>query len=471
MKLKLKLTPLLAVVSLSTITMSNPALADMKDLFDSYQNDTGYNHVNVAGGNNWGLGQFSARWNQPSLDIVSIQAPSASVGCGGVDMFAGSFGFISGDELVQVGRAVAQGAAAYFFKLAINNICSTCAAEMENLQNKLQRLNELARNACQNTQDLLANNEYVGEDKLIAQESLISSSVASKIGTVSSWAGSIIGNENTGEDKDIASRKIALEGNAVYQSVSLLDSGSSVPFLQTLGFKGSDNKQKIASMLMTLIGTKVLKFQDGVVDVDAEPSFNITSPANFEEFIIGTEPVNIDLKSCGPKHSSTAEFRCLNVQTEQVSFNPLEKVILDKMVGSDADKGVLRKYMTKTPLDNDDKEFVQAFNFPYVKWAVFAQDNNINIDDIARFAAYSLIISINNEIFNQVTKVHSLASSTKESVYESGTSFKADFTKGYLAFAKQYETVNRQLNEKVAKNSENLSTVVQIAALTKLAKG
>ena len=69
----MKLNSIGVVVSFCLLATSINAEAGMKDLFDSYQNDLGANHVDVAGGNNWGLGQFSARWNQPTIDVISIE--------------------------------------------------------------------------------------------------------------------------------------------------------------------------------------------------------------------------------------------------------------------------------------------------------------------------------------------------------------------------------------------------------------
>ncbi|MGO2275523.1 conjugal transfer protein TraH [Pseudoalteromonas nigrifaciens] len=468
----MKLNSIGVVVSFCLLATSLNAKAGMKDLFDSYQNDLGANHVDVAGGNNWGLGQFSARWNQPTIDVISIESPSISVGCGGIDMYGGSFGLISGDELVQIGRAVAQGAAAYFFKLAINNICSTCAAEMENLQNKLQRLNELARNACSETQNFLANSDFAGEDKLMAQESLIGSGIASLKGTITSWETSIIGDANTGDEKDLVSRQEAVEVNAVYQSVSLLKAGARVPFLQMLSFRGDTENKKIASMLITLLGTKVLKFTEGETAPDAEPSVNLTSPANYSDLIIGKTSIPITIKSCGAETIPPGlDYRCLNIVSETIDYKPLEMVINEKLVGSSANPGIFRKYLSQTPLDIEQKKFVQAFTFPYVRWAVFAKENQINIDDIAKYAATTLMRQVNDEIFNQVSKVYSITAASKLNMYKSGTSFKKEFETSFKGFREQYQMVSKQINENGAQTSQNLDTVVQIAALTKLSKG
>ena len=78
---------------------------------------------------------------------------------------------------------------------------------------------------------------------------------------------------------------------------------------------------------------------------------------------------------------------------------------------------------------------------------------------------------VNDEIFNQVSKVYSITASSKLNMYKSGTSFKKEFETSFKGFREQYQMVSKQINEDGAQTAQNLDTVVQIAALTKLSKG
>jgi hypothetical protein len=44
-----------------------------------------------------------------NTNLVNVSFPKASVGCNGIDIFLGSFSMINGDQLVQIGRGIAQG--------------------------------------------------------------------------------------------------------------------------------------------------------------------------------------------------------------------------------------------------------------------------------------------------------------------------------------------------------------------------
>nr|WP_265343068.1 conjugal transfer protein TraH [Enterobacter kobei] len=56
-------------------------------------------------------GGFVLRNKLRTLTPISISLPSASGGCGGIDLFGGSFSFINADQFVQMLRNIASNAA------------------------------------------------------------------------------------------------------------------------------------------------------------------------------------------------------------------------------------------------------------------------------------------------------------------------------------------------------------------------
>ncbi|GAB0976625.1 hypothetical protein BT08F35_45580 [Escherichia coli] len=83
-------------------------------------------------------GSFSYRTTNVNTNLVSMSFPKASVGCNGIDVFLGSFSMINGDQLVQVARGIAQGAAIYAFNVAVSAIC---AATINDIQNEVVNKN------------------------------------------------------------------------------------------------------------------------------------------------------------------------------------------------------------------------------------------------------------------------------------------------------------------------------------------
>ena len=86
---------------------------------------------------------------------ISIVPPSFGGGCGGIDLYGGSFSFINSDQFVTMMRSIAGNAGGYAFQLAINAMCPDCGSVMTDLQRKVQQFNQLFSNSCQLAQGLV----------------------------------------------------------------------------------------------------------------------------------------------------------------------------------------------------------------------------------------------------------------------------------------------------------------------------
>ena len=112
--------------------VATPAMADVQGEMNSYFNKSGA-AANVTGptafqGQSAGYysgGSLWSRFPQKSINPVSVALPSARGGCGGIDLFAGSFSFINADEIVAMLKATANNAIGFAFQLAIDSISLT----------------------------------------------------------------------------------------------------------------------------------------------------------------------------------------------------------------------------------------------------------------------------------------------------------------------------------------------------------
>lgn len=100
-------------------------------------------------------GQFTAKNRIMNENLVSFVPPSFEAGCGGIDLFGGSFSFINADQFVQLMRGIAANAAGYAFQLALGSMCQDCAAIIEQIQKKIQQLNQFFGNSCQLAQGIV----------------------------------------------------------------------------------------------------------------------------------------------------------------------------------------------------------------------------------------------------------------------------------------------------------------------------
>jgi conjugative transfer pilus assembly protein TraH len=138
------------------------ASADVGSSMDSFLNDVG-GAANVNGptafegqsAGYYSLGNVWTRFPQKTTNIANLQLPRARAGCGGIDIFAGSFSFINASEIVAMLKAVANNAVGFAFSLAIDTVCPECSKIMQEFSQKAQLMNNLNINSCEMAQGLV----------------------------------------------------------------------------------------------------------------------------------------------------------------------------------------------------------------------------------------------------------------------------------------------------------------------------
>ncbi|MBU1664152.1 MAG: conjugal transfer protein TraH, partial [Gammaproteobacteria bacterium] len=93
-------------------------------------------------------GGVGVRMPVRNINLVAFDPPRFSAGCGGIDLYGGSFSFINADQLTALFRQIAANAAGALFKIAIDSINPQLGKIMEDFQSKLQQLNSMFKNTC-----------------------------------------------------------------------------------------------------------------------------------------------------------------------------------------------------------------------------------------------------------------------------------------------------------------------------------
>lgn len=103
-------------------------------------------------------GGFAMRAPRKNVQFLTVTPPGYKAGCGGIDFWAGSFGFINKEQLVQFLRNVGQNALGLFFQLALKSMAPEVAATIEVMQDWAQRINQFNMNSCETAQ------QFINED-------------------------------------------------------------------------------------------------------------------------------------------------------------------------------------------------------------------------------------------------------------------------------------------------------------------
>jgi conjugative transfer pilus assembly protein TraH len=83
-----------------------------------------------------------------AYNIIAFAPPSISAGCGGINLFLGSFSFISGQQILNLVKQIGQGLVVYAFYSAISSMCSQCSNILSYLEKIAQTMNNAMRNTC-----------------------------------------------------------------------------------------------------------------------------------------------------------------------------------------------------------------------------------------------------------------------------------------------------------------------------------
>ena len=148
-----------AAMTLSPIAASAQDVGSSMDRFmddmGAAANVTGPTAFEGQSAGYYSMGNVWTRFPQKTTNVANLQLPRARSGCGGIDIFAGSFSFINASEMVALLKAVANNAVGFAFSLAIDTICPECNKIMQEFSQKAQLMNELSINSCEMAQGLV----------------------------------------------------------------------------------------------------------------------------------------------------------------------------------------------------------------------------------------------------------------------------------------------------------------------------
>lgn len=92
-----------------------------------------------------------------SAQMISITPPSASAGCGGIDLNLGGFNIISGANFAAFIQSAAQSAEGYVIMIGIKTLCPQCAAVLSEIHQLAEEAAKSSMNSCQAGQWAVSN--------------------------------------------------------------------------------------------------------------------------------------------------------------------------------------------------------------------------------------------------------------------------------------------------------------------------
>ena len=255
------------MVLLFPLTATAQVSGALRDYFDSLggmTTGTGAQRTASQSAGLYTLGSVHLRTPVKRVTPASIQFPSARAGCGGIDLFAGSFSILDDDELVALGKAIASNATAMAFDIALETELPLIAQTMARFRNMAMSLNQFNINSCEAAAGL------VGSvwSKTAASERVICEQLGASSGFFTDAAAAKHGCGSRGQ------RATTLK-NAPAEYADVLPTNTNLTW-QALGKSRLDlddaQDRELAEMVMTLVGTVI---RTGASDDDSSSAMSV----------------------------------------------------------------------------------------------------------------------------------------------------------------------------------------------------
>ncbi|HEY9091525.1 conjugal transfer protein TraH [Parasphingorhabdus sp.] len=388
----------LVAVSLIAAPLSAPVSANVGDSMDRFMDDMG-GAANVTGptafegqsAGYYSLGNVWTRFPQKTANIANLQLPSAKAGCGGIDIFAGSFSFINASEIVAMLKAVANNAVGFAFSLAIDTVCPECSKIMQEFSQKAQLMNNLNINSCEMAQGLVGGIWPKGDlaDKAICE------SIGNSQGIFTDYAAAKHGcgtkgqraSTNEGAGADYADVHPALARN--YTWYILKKSAFFNP--------GGTFDRELAEYAMTLIGTIIYIPPKDNTPGKFVPFAGDASSTLVTALLDGTSGQTIKVFDCDEVDQCLEPtFRNMSLATSK-AIRPRVAALITSMVEA---------IRTDTAIGNAEKELLQVASVPLYKILTVqaAYGRGMPTDDretLAEIASVDLLFAVLERIVGE----------------------------------------------------------------------
>lgn len=313
-------------------------------------------------------GSLEMRFENDPVALATIAPPRLSVGCGGIDVYLGSFSYGSLNRYVQLLQQIGTGVVlGYAFQLAMKAICPDCADVLNKLEAAARALNTAGRigpcNAAQNVKAALAAGNSLKE--LGSTVSKATDSVLESRGRIADmWENRDV---RAGEDIPTALASMAAEGVTANGNLVWRALGQAVPAVPT----------DVRRFIMSITGTVV-------VDAQGIPSY-FPPTLSHADILHSSTTLTI---------TPTSLFRCLDnevdcLQMDQVeeNFTGFKELIGNLMVG------IATAIETGRVLNAAEQNLVNSVPVPI--YSLYARRGHTREDRQAITAQYRDVIGAN----------------------------------------------------------------------------
>ena len=284
---------------------------------------------------------------------IAMVPPSFGAGCGGIDLYGGSFSFVNQNQFMTLMRSIASNAGGYAFQLAINAMCPDCGNVMTDLQKKIQQMNQMFSNSCQLAQGIV--NDGVSAIDAQNKSRMSNASLSRGVSDVfGSWTGSGPQGDPVQQVANNAPQVLqsSIQGNLVWRALNQSHAAN------WFAFGGNDLLESIMSVTGSIIVQAPVTAPDG--QGSNTPVVNLPPLLKIRDLINGSGTDANQTVRVYQCDSSSADG-CLNPTPQNVTVQGLSQKVRDLLLGSTSQEGLINKFATNNgSLTESEKAFMEA---------------------------------------------------------------------------------------------------------------
>jgi conjugative transfer pilus assembly protein TraH len=337
MRLNSKLTLLAFAICMAPMGAHANIQSQLDSMFTTMSNTTDPGAYETATRGVITGGSLRVRNKISNTPVVNFRPPSFQAGCGGIDMFAGSFSFINAQQFVQSLRSVASNAvgvaSGYAFKLALNAMGPTVHNVIQNLQEVMQDINSLMSNSCQLAQGLVTDafSSFTSKESMRAANINVTGGIGDAFSSI--MPGSLTSKSPKEQQSDAGLSKSCEDvGNVLW--CAMAQNGTRSFF--TYGSRQTD--EMIMSLTGTVLITALESADDGKGKVPVTKSYGPTS-ITLQDVVEGRKQDTVTIYDC-----SGDEDTCMTMKTQEIAFDGLAQKILLAFNGNATSPGIVYKW-------------------------------------------------------------------------------------------------------------------------------
>ena len=317
-----------AAVTAASLLASQPAFADVNSSMQSWFNDMGaYGNVSGAASykaqtmNFYTGGSMYARTPVKSYNLASIQAPGFKAGCGGIDLFGGSFSFINKEQFISLLRNIGNNAIGLAFNQALCAMTPDLCDLLKYLQDQVSKINNMNINSCSAAEGLVAAVGSTLTDKTQEKEGKVAGANTGLFGDVfESW--------DAWKDRAKA-KQIRQQAGASDPALKDLFEGGNIVWKALQKVNGIDDSQR--ELMMSMVGTIVISPPGENGDEKGKWDYIAGTNVAFRQFVGDGAVTSTTVAglSCG----GDAECMTPTVNSSQFTFKPFSNHVRGRLKG------------------------------------------------------------------------------------------------------------------------------------------